>query len=62
MNTKQIIEGIQEASCKAELSAHLDLVEQAIDSDACDFNASDSEYMELQMMLKSEEFNARTYH
>ena len=62
MNTKQILTGIQEASCRAELSAHVDLIEQAIERDRCSYDSSDWLKIEQAVRLAMDEFNERTYH
>ena len=62
MNTKQILTGIQDATCRAELSAHVDLIEQAIQRDQCNYNGSDWLKIEQAVKLAMDEFNERTYH
>ena len=62
MNTKQILTGIQEASCRAELSAHVDLIEQAMQRDRCSYDSSDWLKIEQAVRLAMDEFNERTYH
>ena len=62
MNTKQILTGIQEASCRAELSAHVDLIDQAIQRDQCNYNGSDWLKIERAVRLKNDEFNNRVLH
>ena len=58
MKTQQILDGIVNASCKAEFSAHMDLVEQAIERGGCDYDRLDGELIELAMLAKSTEFES----
>ena len=62
MNTKQILTGIQEASCRAELSAHVDLIDQAIERDGCSYDSSDWLKIEQAVRLAMDEFNERVFH
>jgi hypothetical protein len=38
MTNEKIMEGIWQATCEAELSAHLDLVDIALDKDECSYS------------------------
>ena len=62
MNTKQILTGIQDASCRAELSDHVDLIDQAIERDGCSYDSSDWLKIEQAVRLAMDEFNERVFH
>ena len=62
MKTSKIIEGIKEATCRAELSAHMDLLEKAIERGACDFDASEWLNIASEADAKTREFNQRVFH
>ena len=62
MKTSKIIEGIREATCRAELSAHMDLLEKAIERGACDFDASEWLYIASEVDTKLQELNNRVFH
>lgn len=62
MKTEKIIEGINNANCRHELSAHMDLIDEAILSDACDFG--EREWLKIAACVdaKTQEFNNRIFH
>ena len=62
MNTKQILTGIQDATCKAELSLHLDLITQAVQSNQCDYDALEDQQIAKAVCDKLNEFNERVFH
>ncbi len=41
MKTKEIFAGIEQAETRQELSAHIDLIEQAIVNEACDYDTEE---------------------
>ena len=62
MNIKQIIDGIELSDCRDELSAHLDLVELAIDNERCDLHEIEWSQVETATRAKAAEFSERIYH
>ena len=62
MKTSEIITGIQLASCKDELSDHLDLVTKAVDRVECDYTSSEWLRIVQEAEDKTYEFDERTYH
>lgn len=62
MNTKQILTGIRQASCKHELSAHLDLITEAVQSNQCGYDRLEEQEVAQAVVKKLNEFNERTYH
>ena len=57
MNTKQILTGIQEASCRDELSTHLDLITQAVQSNQCGYDRLEDQHIAQAVCDKLNEFN-----
>ena len=62
MNTKQILTGIQESTCRDELSAHLDLVQEAVQSGECDYSSSEWLRIVQETEDKTYEFDERVLH
>jgi len=62
MNTKQILTGIQEASCRDELSAHLDLITEAVQSNQCGYDRLEDQQIAKAVVSKLNEFNSRVFH
>ena len=62
MKTTDIINGVKLAACRAELSAHLDLLEKAIERGECDFNASEWLNIASEVDLRNSQFNQRVFH
>ena len=56
MNTSEIHKGIREASCKAELKAHADLLDKAVAEGECDYSLPEAIIIEHMFSLKGEEF------
>ena len=62
MTVNEIILGMQMATCREELRAHLDLVQLALDNDQCDFDDIEWQLITSIGILKRDEFNCRVYH
>ena len=62
MNTKQILTGIQEATCKLQLSLHIDLIEKALDLGRCDYDWSEELKIAKAIEERIYEFNERVFH
>ncbi|MGI9570182.1 MAG: hypothetical protein ACR2PH_10705 [Desulfobulbia bacterium] len=62
MKTKDILNGIEQASTRQELQQHLDNLEAAIVADRCDYGAQ--EWLEIASAVDSRnsEFNQRVFH
>jgi hypothetical protein len=62
MNTKQILTGIELASCRDELSRHVDLIEKALDRGQCNYDALEELTIARMIEGRLQEFRERTYH
>ena len=62
MNTKDILTGIREALTRQELTAHIDLVETAIERDECDFGTVEWLKIERAIDEKNAEMGGRVFH
>jgi len=62
MKTENILKGIQAADCKADLSAHLDAVEDAIANDECDYQIHEWNRIGDAIRRKTEELDNRAVH
>ena len=59
MKTELILTGIQDATCRDELSAHVDLIELAIERDECEYNGSEWQEIALAIETRLNDFKAR---
>ena len=62
MKTETILTGIQDATCKAELSAHLDLITEAVQSNQCGYDRLEDQQIAQAVVAKLNEFNERVFH
>lgn len=62
MNTKQILTGIQDATCKHELSLHIDSIEKALDRGQCNYDALEELHIARAIESRLEEFRQRVIH
>ena len=62
MKTSEILTGIQLASCKRELSLHLDSVQEAVQKGDCNYTSSEWLRIVQEAEDKTYEFDERTYH
>ena len=62
MKTEQILKGIKAADCKADLSAHLDAVEDAITSGECDYQIHEWNRIGDAIQLRTIELDNRVVH
>ena len=62
MKTELILTGIQQATCKAELSAHIDLVQEAVQSGECNYTCSEWLRIVQEAEDKTYEFDERVFH
>jgi len=62
VKTSEILTGIQLASCKRELSLHIDSIEKALDEGQCNYNALDEQEIAKAIEERLEEFRARVFH
>ena len=62
MKTSEILTGIQESTCKAELSLHIDLIEKALDLGQCDYDWSEEIKIAKAIEERIYEFNERVFH
>ena len=62
MKTEDILEGIKQALCRKELSAHIDILEIALERGECDYG--DLEWLKIASAIdsKTNEFNQRVFH
>jgi len=56
MNTKQILNGIKSATCKQQLSLHVDLIEKALDRGQCNYNRLEDQQIAEALSDKINEF------
>ena len=62
MKTELILTGIQDATCRDELSAHIDLIEEAIERGACDYGVSEWLKIAAAIDLRNAELNNSVFH
>jgi len=62
MTKDEIMTGIHDADCKPELTAHIDMVEIALDRGECDYSADDWEEISHFVGLRIREFEKRVIH
>ncbi len=62
MKTKDIHKGIEQASTRQELQAHLDQLEEAIIADKCDYGAKEWLEIDAAVDAKNNQINSRVYH
>ena len=62
MNTKQILTGIQDATCKLQLSRHVDLIEKALEEGQCNYDALEEQQIALAIECRLQDFIDRVYH
>jgi hypothetical protein len=62
MNIKEILTGIENASCRVELSAHINLIEEAIDMGKCDYNRLQEHLIASAIEEKIALFKERVFH
>ena len=62
MKTENILKGIKDADCKADLSAHLDAVEHAITKDECDYQIHEWNRIGDAIRRKNKELDNRVVH
>ena len=62
MNTKDILTGVKEALTRQELAAHIDLIEEAIFREECDFGSV--EWLKIARAIdeKNGEIDGRVFH
>ena len=62
MKTELILTGIQDATCRDELSAHMDLLDKALDEGACNYDALEELEIAKAIECRLREFRERVFH